>query len=288
MNRVSPLFTGIVIVLLAAAGILFFQNRRAAESLRALEAQEESTRTRYAQAIDEIAVIQDSLNAIVFADSGGTMRSSSLTAEQRLSPTRGDETMARVAELRAGIERTRERIQQLETRLEASGTRIAGLEKMVNRLKRGLADKEQLVATLGTQVDSLETHVTGLTATVVEKQTVIAAQDSTLEERRRELGTIYYAVGTKQELMKSGAVVARGGVLGLGKTNDPSGKVDETSLMSMDTDVQTLIPIPATKARVLTAQPADSYVLEPMNGQLVLRILDPHEFRKVRHLLILT
>ena len=42
------------------------------------------------------------------------------------------------------------------------------------------------------------------------------------------------------------------------------------------------------KARVLTAQPTSSYVLEPVNGQLVLRILDVQEFRKIRHLLILT
>ena len=288
MNKVSPLFSVIIVVLLAVGTFLFIQNRRSVEALRALEAQEETTRTRYAQAIDEIAAIQDSLNAIVFSDSGSTMRSSALTEEQRLSPTRGDETLARVAELRAGIERTRERIQHLEDRLKASGTRIAGLERMVARLKRELTGKEEQVATLGTQVDSLETHVTGLTATVVEKETIIAVKDSTLEERRRELGTIYYAVGSRTELMKTGAVVARGGVLGLGKTIDPSGKLDESSLLRMDTDQQTEIPIAATKARVLTAQPTTSYVLEPVNGQLVLRILDVQEFRKIRHLVILT
>ena len=288
MTKVSPIFTTIVVVLLAASVFLFVQNRRAAQDLRTLEAQEETTRNRYAQAIDEIAAIQDSLNAIVFSDDDASMRSTPLSQEQRLSPTRGDETLARVAELRAGIERTRDKIQQLETRLNESGVRIASLEKMVSRLKRDLATKEERVATLGTQVDSLQTHVTGLTATVVENETVIATQDSTLEERRRELGTVYYAVGTRNDLMKTGAVVARGGVLGLGKTLDPSGVVDESTLQTVDTDHQTEIPIAATKARVLTAQPASSYVLEPVNGQLVLRILDPREFRKVRHLLILT
>ena len=288
MNKASPLFSVIIVALLAVGVFLFIQNRRANESLRAMEVQEETTRTRYAQAIDEIAAIQDSLNAIVFSDTDPKLRPSSLTEEQRLSPTRGDEALARVAELRAGIERTRDRIQQLETRLKESGTRIAGLERMVSRLKQGLADKEEAVAVLGTRVDSLQTHVTGLTATVEEKQTVIAVQDSTLEERRRELGTIYYAVGTRQDLMKTGAVVARGGVLGLGKTLDPSGTVNESNFHTMDTDQQTEIPIAATKARVLTAQPTSSYVLEPVNGQLVLRILDVREFRKVRHLLILT
>jgi len=288
MNRPSPLFSVIIVVLLAAGAFLFVQNQRASDAMRKLQAEEESTRNRYSLAINEIAAIQDSLNAIVFADGEQDMRTSPLSAEQRLSPTRGDETLARVAELRAGIERTRDRIQQLEVRLKESGVRIAGLEKMVARLKKGLAVKEEQVASLGTRVDSLQTHVTGLTATVEEKQTVIAVQDSTLEERRRELGTVYYAVGSRQDLMKTGAVVARGGVLGLGKTIDPSGKVDESTLLSLDTDAQTEIPIPASKARVLTAQPASSYVLEPVNGQLVLRILDAREFRKVRHLLILT
>src|SRR5207249_2766331 len=99
----------------------------------------------------------------------------------------------------------------------------------------------------------------------------------TLESRRRELGTVFYVIGTRRDLLRNGVVVARGGVLGLGKTLDPSGKVDETAFKSVDTDQETVIPISATRARVLTPQSPNSYALVLENGQLELRILDARE-----------
>jgi hypothetical protein len=109
-----------------------------------------------------------------------------------------------------------------------------------------------------------------------------------LEQRRRELGTVYCLVGTRQELLRRGAVVERGGLFGFGRTLDPSGHVSETDCTPVDTDQQSVIPIAASHARVLSAQPPGSYTLESTNGRLELRILDAREFRKVRHLLILT
>jgi hypothetical protein len=288
MRRTSPV-TALIIVLLAAASVfLFVQNRRNAQSLVALQLTEQATRQHYGQAISEIAAIQDSLNAISISGGIGSMRSAPLSDERRLSPTHGDEVLARVGELRAGIERARDRIQQLEVGLRESGVRVAGLLHMVAQLKDGVAAKEQMVAELSSRVDSLQTHVSGLTAAVEESQTHIAVQDSTLEDRRRELGTVYCIVGTRHDLLKRGAVVARGGLLGLGRTLDPSGKVDEAACTVVDTDAQSVIPIPSPHARVLTPQPPGSYTLEPVNGQLELRILDAREFRKVRHLVIVT
>jgi hypothetical protein len=153
--------------------------------------------------------------------------------------------------------------------------KITGLEKMIARLKKRVAEKEVLVARLSGQVDSLETRVTGLVAEV--------------EVKQRELGTIYYTIGSKKELTSSGVVVAKGGVLGLGKTLKPSGQTDECAFTALDTDQETVIRIPAEKDQVLSAQPVTSYVLLPAGEhQVKLRILDPKEFRKIRHLVIIT
>ena len=56
----------------------------------------------------------------------------------------------------------------------------------------------------------------------------------------------------------------------------------------LDTDQQTVLPIPAAKARVLSAQPPTSYELKLVEGKVELHIIDPTEFRKVRQLVILT
>ena len=273
-----------VIAVLALAGLsagLFVQYRQGQLALQEAKAREDATHRRYESAIDDIAAIQDSLNAITFGEATNDLSSSGASMESRLSPNRTDDALARVAELRSGIERTRARIVELEARMEKSGKRVAGLERIVAQLKSGLAAKESMVAELTTRVDSLNTQVGSLTATVVE-------QDSTLEERRRELGTVFYIVGTRRDLLKNGAVVAKGGVLGLGKTLDASGQVDESTFKPLDTDQETVIPIAASKVRVLSAQPVHSYRLEPVAGGFQLRILDTHEFRKVRHLVVLT
>src|SRR6185295_8560094 len=123
--------------------------------------------------------------------------------------------------------------------------------------------------------------VSGLTVTVEQKTQEIT-------ERQRELATVFYAVGTKKELTRSGVVTSKGGVLGLGKTLKPSGTFVETAFTPLDTDQENVIRIPSDKAQVLSAQPTSSYVLQPVGKDMVeLRILDPKEFRKIKQVVIL-
>ena len=280
MRRVTILLSVFTMMLFVACLSLYVQTRRDADAMTALRQSEQGTRSRYDRAVQEISAIQDSVNAIA-VDAAQALSITKVGAERRLSPTGASETLARIAGLRT-------RIQSLESRLKDSDFRIAGLDRMVKQLKQGLAEKEQMVARLGGRVDSLQTHVTDLTASVEEAHTLIAAQSDTLAQTRRELGTVYYVIGSRKDLVKGGVVAAGGGVLGLGKTLRPTGNVDPAALHAVDTDEQTVIPIAASKARVITAQSPQSYSIEPVNGQLELRILDPHEFRKVRHLVIVT
>jgi len=280
MRRATVVLSILSLVLIVLSALLFSRTRRDAVTLLATQRAADSTRTSYQQAVQEIAAIQDSLNAIA-AGSDQAMEMTSLDAERRLSPTGGSEALARIAGLRT-------RIQSLEQRLQQSGIRIAGLDQMVRQLKTGLAEKEQVVARLGGQVDSLTTQVGDLSAGVAEAHTMIAAQSDTLAQFRRELGTIYYVIGSRQDLLRTGVVAARGGVLGMGKTLRPTGHVDPERLHVVDTDEQAVIPLGVAKARVLTAQPPQSYALELKDGQLQLRILDAKEFCKVRQLVIVT
>ena len=83
-------------------------------------------------------------------------------------------------------------------------------------------------------------------------------------------------------------MASKGGVLGFGKTLEPSGTINESAFTPLDTDQQTVIRIPSDKAQVLSAQPVSSYVIQPVGKDAVeLRIVNPTEFRKVKHLVIL-
>jgi hypothetical protein len=274
--RSSLKFTLIAALLLfvGATAVLYQKYHHSTTALAAMKAEDEDTRGRYAAAIGSIAAIQDSLNGIVLGDEGTRLTASGYELERSLSQSQGDQVLARIGLLRAGIERSKVRIAELDQNLKKSGMKIQGLEEMIASLKRTVVRKEAMVAQLTQQVESLHTQVNGLTVSV--------------EEKRQELGTVFCMMGSKKELTTAGAVVATGGVLGIGKSLKPTGQVDESRCVAIDTDQESTVDIPAKKAQVLSAQPVSSYALEPVGDHTLLRILDPKEFRKVRHLVIVT
>jgi hypothetical protein len=278
---IQVVLTAVIVALLAAVFVSYQKYREAAVNYSAVKVESDAARERYSAAIGEIAAIQDSLNAIVVKGYATSLESSELEIERRLTETGGDRALARIAVIKAGIERAKVRIEQLAAGLRSSGIKMAGLQKMIANLNQDVAEKEGLVIELTTRVDSLQTRVAGLS-------TEVESQAATIEDKRRELGTIYYVVATRKDLTSSGIVEAKGGLLGLGKTLKPSGQVNESLFTSMDTDRESVIHIPAVKAQVLSAQPVTSYELLPAGSEIMLRILDPKEFRTVKHVVIMT
>jgi len=264
---VQAMLATAVILLAVASGVLLYQYRRTS-------AAERLSRDRYVEAFNAIAEIQDSLNAITVQEGLVRMRPEGFTAEERLTAPNRREVLESIALLNESIQRTKDKIGQLESSLQSSGIKIASLQGMIVHLKQAVKAKQQQVALLSDQVETLQTKVTGLETTVADDQ--------------REMATISYVIGTKKELENSGVIVAKGGVLGLGKTVQLTGNLDQTLVSELNTDEETIVRANATKAKVLSPQPPSSYELTLVGGQMELRILDPKEFRKVKHLIIMT
>jgi len=286
MRRSNVIVLGLIgVLLLGSTAVLYSKYRRSQADYAQMTAQEQETRTRYGQAIGEIAAIQDSLDAIVVGEtplipSGGVAEAPG---------TQRDQMLGRIATLKAGLERTKDRIQDLDARLKKNGIKIAGLERMIHGLKKNVTEKEEMIAQLNTQVDTLQTRVAGLSTEVETKTQELATTNQQLTDQQHELATVFYTIGKKKELMKNGVVVAQGGVLGVGKTLKPSGTFNESVFTTLDTDQEQVIRIPAKKAQVISPQPVSSYTLQPAGeNTLELRIVDPKEFRKVKHVVILT
>jgi hypothetical protein len=284
MRRGPVIVLALIGALLLGATVVYYSKyRKSLADYTQATAEQENMRARYDQAVGEIVTIQDSLNAIVLGDLPNTR-----DVEVQQPGTLHDRVLDRVATLKAAIERTRDRIEELDVRLKKSGVKIAGMERMMSGLRREVNEKESRIAMLTTQVDTLQTRVTGLTADVETKQQELAQRQEELLERQRELATIFYTVGTKKELTKAGVVEGKGGVLGVGKTLKLSGSLNEATFTPLNTDQENTIRIPSEKAQVLSAQPASSYTLQPISKEMVeLHIVNPTEFRKVKHLVIL-
>src|SRR6185436_15939310 len=91
-----------ILVLSAGAVTLMYGKIRKTETAYAqLQTDEENTRVRYGK-------------AIVLGEHEAQLIPSQLKQEQQLSETRGDEAMARIEVIKAGIERTKVRIEELD------------------------------------------------------------------------------------------------------------------------------------------------------------------------------
>ena len=281
----------LVVVLLALSGLsawLLVQNHDARLAYQDLSATEEQSRQNYDRTLDAIAAIQDSLDAITPRDSSFQVVPGSLAAERDMAGPNGERALERIAALRGSIERSRARIRQLEGELAHAGSRAKSLNRMVANLQRALADRQATLDEMAARVEALQTQVGTLQTKVQQGQETIVARDASLEDRRRELATVYYVIGSKADLARKGAVVAKGGVLGMGKTLLPGPALPASELQALDTDATQVLATGATKAQVITPQPASSYELRLVDGRVELHILDANEFRKVRQLVIVT
>jgi len=285
MRKSAVAVMALIAVLLAGATIMSYSRyKKSAADYAQAKADEESMRQRYDGAVNEIVMIQDSLNTIMLG--GESVLPEGRQAEE--PGTLHDTVLSRIATLKASVERTKSRIEELDAKLKRGGVKVAGLERMIGKLRKNVKDREEQIAQLNTQVQSLHTEVIGLNADVAGKQRDIELKDQALTEKQHELATIFYTMGTKKELKKAGVVVAEGGVLGVGKTLKPSGTFDESKFTALNTDQETVIAIPAHNVQVLSPQPVSSYTLYVTGkDQMELRITNPSEFRKVKHLVIL-
>lgn len=275
------LLVAVVVLLIGATGVLFKKYEKSTSD-------NTQAQTRYNEAINAIAEIQDSLYSITAGDSAMGALSQGLRTEQSLTEPQTQQALQQIAAINSSIGRTKMKITELEQRLQKSGIKVAGLQRMITTLKKDVADRETAVTELNGRVDSLQVQVTGLQGEVQQSQEAVHTRDQQLEERRTELATIYFKIGTKKELKDSGLIVSTGGFLGMGKSVQLTGKFDENQFTRLDTDAEKLIHTQAAKARVLSAQPTTSYELKLEGEEMELHILDPREFRKVKHLVIVT
>jgi hypothetical protein len=277
----------VVVVLAVVAAVLFTRYRKVSTEFSNMRLAEETARVGYSEAFNAITEIQDSLNAITVGDSTVQMLSKGAQAELKVTEAVRRQALDRVQLLNESLKRNKERIRKLEVTLRKSGVRVESLEKMIVTLKETMVEKQAIVDRLSGQVDSLQVSVAGLTDEVKQGQETIKARDLSLEDRRRELATIYYIVASKRELTTLGFIKASGGVLGMGKTVEATGRYDDAHFTSLDTDQESVIPTLAPKVEVVTAQPPASFELKPVDGKMEIHVLNAAEFRKVKHLIVM-
>lgn len=209
-----------------------------------------------------------------------------LTAE---SQSRKDQIRNDMYAIQQALQERRERLADLESKLKNSQSYNATLKKTVDNLKAEIASQEATISTLrndlaaakiqiadlGTKVDSLNTTV----ANVTEEKTRAQEESQTLSN---ELNTCYYAIGTKKEL-KEAKIIETGF---LRKTKLLQADFQQSYFTKADKRNLTTIATHSKKAKVVTNMPADSYSIEEVDGQQVIKILNVDKFWSLSNYLV--
>jgi hypothetical protein len=248
---------------------------------------EETVRDQFNAALESIAEVQDSLAVIAPAEAHLMELSRAAELGTQVTSTQKERMLSTIADIKTSISNTRQRVRDLERNLEGSRAEATGLRKIVDGLKRSVAEKEATIQQLAGMVDSLVVTVAGLRADVLHDQETIVAQQQVIEQRRQEIGTVYYIIGSKRDLKTRGIITERGGIIGIGKSVHLSGSFPADGFVALDTDRTTEIAIAGREPQVLSSQSETSYELRAGEGGSTLHILDGREFRKVKYVVIM-
>ena len=188
----------------------------------------------------------------------------------------------RIAGMHTVIMESRKKMALLQQKLNESGKQYAGLQRMVDDLKKEIEEREQAIAELKARVGVLETEVS-------EKSAVIAAHQNTIDKQTEQLNTVYYMVGTRDELKKKGIITREGGVLwGLfGGTTVLASDFAEADFQALDKTKDHTIALRGLVDEIVPKRDTSLYTIVRLeSGQTELRIINPDSFWRERRLVI--
>lgn len=173
-------------------------------------------------------------------------------------------------------EQNARKVRQLQKKLKAKDMRIDELQSMVDRLVLQIKAKDE-------QIESLQMQLSDLDAEYSELFDQYQEQVDLAMEVITELNTVYYTMGSVDELVSNSVIVKEGGFIGIGKKTDLSNNMNEAYFTKGDKTKLNEIKVIGKEPKFITDHPSDSY---KWDGN-TLTITDAQKFWKVSKYLVI-
>lgn len=189
------------------------------------------------------------------------------------------------------IQKNRDRLAQLEKKLNDSNNTNKTLTRSIETLKKQIADQEGTIQTLRNELSAANVKIDNLNTTVDSLHSTVSAVTEEREAARAqaaqlnaELNTCYYIVGSNKEL-KAKKVIETGF---LRKTKVLPGDQQTSNFIKGDKTKLVNIPLYSKKAKVMSNQPASSYeIVKDAHGICTLHITNPGAFWEKSNFLVI-
>ncbi|HLA89588.1 MAG TPA: hypothetical protein VJL28_04035 [Gemmatimonadaceae bacterium] len=223
----------------------------------------------------------------------GEMESTLSPAEQREAiKTKVKEMTDRLNESESRLAASRKRVADLTSNNAALATQLAAYDSTIAAFRTIIDNQKSEIASLTEQVGVLTGENVQLKAEKVQLTTEKTALSAEKEQLTVERNTVYYVIGTKDELLKKRLIEQTGGTLGIGKAQVPARDLNPAEFTSIDKTKVMEIAFPdADRAyRIITRQDVTALETAPDKGGRIkggLKIRDAEKFWAASKFLVL-
>lgn len=287
MKATTWIIAAILAILVIVFGAMWISASNKAKGLEQSKAELQGLYDDSSLTINEIQSSLDALDSELLGTIGTDSELPAGTPEERRASI-----INSISNARTTIEEYKQQIKNLESRLASSSGQLSGLQSIVNKLKASVAEKEKIVSELegrvGDLATALETDRQTAQTEINLREDLLKQKETVITNQSIENNQLYYAVGTRKELLDEGIIDRKGGILGLGRVTTVTRNVDLNKYNAFNLlDTQELT-FPATKKgyAILSPHIAASYEVNKVEDQYVLTITDPELFRKQKVLVI--
>lgn len=197
--------------------------------------------------------------------------------------------MADIRTLTSRVEESEQRLAESQQRIERLGRESSSLRTQLEQVRSAMGNFQAMVENQKVTIAALQTQVAELRQANVQLAAERTALQDTVTAITTEVNTVYYVIGTKDELIQQGLVEEEGGsrvlfVFGKrGKTLVPSRGLEPGAFTAGDMREVREIHLPDSQApyRIVTRQDLSALETPPdEDGRLYgsIRIADPRRF----------
>ena len=183
------------------------------------------------------------------------------TSEMTATNEQRKAIVAKITHLVARMDSVQNRLSSARSKLASLTKQDSGLVAQVAAYEKSIADLQASAAKeredLQTVINKQTTEIAALNGRVDTLNTVRAALTDTVNTLTTQKNTVYYVVGTQDELIKKGVLVAEGGkrfVIVGGRKIVPARQLDPSSFSKIDRLQDRTIQLPEGQYEILSRQ----------------------------------
>jgi hypothetical protein len=178
---------------------------------------------------------------------------------------------------------SRKRVAMLDTNNVGLKSQLAAYDSTITSFKTIIENQKSQVLDLTAQINALTTENTQLkafnVALTTDKGSLTVERDRLTTERN----TVYYVIGTKEDLLKRHIIVQTGGMMGIGKVQVAARELNPADFTSIDKTAVANIPLPNAEKhyKIVTRQDVAALEMQPDEKGMIktaIAIKDPVQF----------